>query len=120
MCGRSNPIRPHTPNLGSDVATTGLTDTEQEALDGFLLIEDPVRRAAAITAYGRRIGNLKPPFRVARDEALNEGHGDGERVVKWMARQVGISQSRMSRLLTRARADRLSTLATTSAEGAQS
>ena len=97
-----------------NVAANVLTDAEQEALDGFLSIDDPVRRAAAITAYGRPIGSLKPPFRAARDAAISESHGDGERVVKWLAGRVGISRSRMSRILARTR-----TLATASPEGAQ-
>lgn len=65
-------------------------------------ISSPVERACAITAFGRPTGTLPPPL--ARIRELDLVHlcvKEGRKVI-WVAKAVGISPSRVSRIVRRA------------------
>ncbi len=76
-------------------------------------IASPIDRARQITLVGRRHGNLPPHLARLRDAALYEACVTDGRKHIWVAHQVGLTPSRVSRIVRRA----LAALAPT--EGAQ-
>lgn len=86
---------------GTADARAGLSAADQVAYNAFTAIADHVERSRAITAWGRRRGNLPKPIAELRTESLRAARGtrddDGRKVV-WLALKVGLSASRVSRL----------------------
>lgn len=78
-----------------DLATRDLSD------DGIAAIADPVERAVVLRAISRDRGTLTPTQSAMYRAAVAElRDGDG-RVLKWIARKVGISRGRVSQILSR-------------------
>jgi hypothetical protein len=84
-----------------DVDLDRLSPEDRQAYEQFAAIECPVERAAAITAWGRPRGNLRPPFKRLRHAALLASRAMAvrdDRKLKSVARRIGISDSRFSHL----------------------
>ncbi len=88
-------------SAGTSAALDGLSDEDRATYETFTAIADPVERAAAITAWGRLRGTLRQPFSglrrdalaAAREHAIDNGHK-----LSWVARKVGFSGTRFTRL----------------------
>lgn len=88
-------------SAGTSAALDGLSPEDRAAYDAFAAITDPVEQAAAITAWGRPRGTLRQPFTglrqaalaKAREHAIDNGHK-----LSWVARRIGFSGTRFTRL----------------------
>lgn len=86
---------------GTSPALEGLSAADRDAYAAFVRIDDDAERAAAITAWGRRRGNLRKPFADLRVDALVKARKTAEqegRKLTWLASRVGFDPSRLSRL----------------------
>lgn len=61
-------------------------------------VPHPVDRARLVGEVARRFGTLPGPFAKLRAAALTEARADG-RTATWIAERVGLTPSRVSRLI---------------------
>lgn len=86
-------------------ALEGLSPELRAVYDRFAAIKDPIERAAAITAWGRPKGNLRQPFVWLRAASLAPVRIEADQrgwKLERIARRVGISATRLSRLAPKA------------------
>ncbi len=78
--------------------TNTAPDTSDEAIAA---IADPVARGRALRAIAQTNGTLTPTQAQMYSEAIAQMRGDGERKQTWIARRLGVSRQRVSKILSR-------------------